>query len=95
MLNIMMVCIITSFTDTSALNSCNILDKKAANTENGIGIECYSKSQFQEAIQHFTLAIGSDGTKYMFYSNRSDSYQQIGSWTCAIADARKVSINST
>ena len=91
----MMVCIITSFTDTSALNSCNILDKKAANTENGIGIECYRKSQFQEAIQHFTLAIGLDGTVYTYYYNRSDAYWQIESWECALADARKVSINST
>ena len=61
-------------------------------TAYNLGNECYNKSQYQGAIDHFTSAIGLDGTNYMYYSNRSDAYQQIKSWTNAAADARKVSI---
>ena len=64
----------------------------AATVANELGNECCSKSQFQEAIQHFSSAITLDGTKHMPYANRSYSYLQIKSWKCAIADARKVSI---
>ena len=64
----------------------------AATVANELGNECCSKSQFQEAIQHFSSAITVDGTKHMPYANRSYAYQQIKSWKCAIADARKVSI---
>ena len=61
-------------------------------TAYNLGNECYSKSQFQESIQHYSSAIGLDRTNHMFYCNRSYAYQQIGSWTCAVADARKVGI---
>ena len=68
--------------------------KLAAHTENELGVQCFSKNQSREAIQHFTSAIELDSTNSFFYSNRSNSYQQIESWKCAIADARKVSITS-
>ena len=66
----------------------------AALEANNLGFECYSKSEFHDAIQHFSSAIGLDGTNHTYYYNRSNCYQQIESWTCAIADARKVSIIS-
>ena len=66
----------------------------AAITANDLGNECFSKSHFQEAIQHYWSAITLDGTNHIYYCNRSYAYQQIKSWTCAIADARKVSITS-
>ena len=78
-----------------------ILDKKAAlapkagaAAANSLGFECYKNGKFDEAIEHFTTAIGLDGTQHTYYLNRSGAFQKIKSWTCAIADARKVGITS-
>ena len=81
---------------------CYTLDKRAAPTEaaraaalaaNGLGAKC-SYDNTQEAIQHFSSAIQFDGTEHIYYANRSNRYQYLKSWTCAIADARKVSIGT-
>ena len=80
-----------------------ILDKKAALAPttaatsaaiaaNKLGAKCYSSGKFQDAIQHFSSAISLDGTKHIYYYNRSDSYRQNKSFASAIADARKVSL---
>ena len=81
-----------------------ILDKKAAlapttaaasaaaAAANKLGAKCYSSGKFQDAIQHFSSAISLDGTKHIYYYNRSDAYRQNKSFASAIADARKVSI---
>ena len=60
-----------------------------------LGFDClHNKSQFHKAIEHFTTAIGLDGTNYIYYHNRSVAYQKIKSKTDAIIDARKVSVTS-
>ena len=62
---------------------------------NKLGNECYSKSEYHEAIQHYSSAIGLNGNDNMLYYNRSQAYEKINAWKCAIADVRKVSIAST
>ena len=75
-----------------------ILDKKAAlapttaAASNNLGAKWYSKGKFQDAVQHFSSAISLDGTKHIYYYNRSDAYRQNKSFASAIADARKVSL---
>ena len=66
----------------------------AAVAAHKIGVECYKNDQIYAAIQHFTTAIGLDGTNHTYYSNRSYLYHEIKVWTSAIADARKVGITS-
>ena len=81
---------------------CYTLDKRAAPTEaaraaalaaNVLGAKC-SYDNTQEAIQHFSSAIQFDGTEHIYYANRSNRYQYLKSWKCAVVDARKVSISS-
>ena len=62
---------------------------------NDLGDKCFSKREFQKAIQHFSSAIGFDDTNHIYYSNRSRAYQYLKSWAFAAADARKVSTTST
>ena len=62
---------------------------------NDLGDKCFSKREFQKAIQHFSSAIGFDDTNHVYYSNRSRAYQHINAWAFAAADARKVSTTST
>ena len=62
---------------------------------NDLGDKCFSKREFQKAIQHFSSAIGFDNTNHVYYSNRSRAYQHINAWAFAAADARKVSTTST
>ena len=64
----------------------------AALAANSLGFECYKNRKSYEAIEHFTTAIDLDGTQHTYYLNRSGAFQKIKSWTCAIADARKVGI---
>ena len=88
----MMLSITMSYSHIFALDLYCVLDKKkalgktavaleqkklAAHTENELGVQCFSKSQSREAIQHFTSAIELDSTNSFFYSNRSNCYQQI------------------
>ena len=48
---------------------------------------------FDDAIKYYSIAIRLHDTNHICYSNRSAAYQKIGSWTCAITDARKVDSN--
>ena len=80
--------------DKNARLAATAVAQAAALASNKLGVESYSKSRFQEAIQHFSSAIELDGTDHIFYYNRSYANQQIKSIACSIADARKVSINS-
>ena len=68
---------------------------EAAVAANNLGAHCCNKSEFYEAIQHFSSAIGLDCTNHIYYHNRGHAYREIKVWTCAIADARKVSMTST
>ena len=54
---------------------------------------CFIDDDFDDAIKHYSIAIRLDKTNHIYYTNRSASYQKIKSWTCAIADARKVDLN--
>ena len=54
---------------------------------------CYMDDNFDDAIKYYSIAIRLDNTNHIYYTNRSASYQKIKSWTCAIADARKVDLN--
>ena len=54
---------------------------------------CYMDDNFDDAIKYYSIAIRLDDTNHIYYSNRSAAYQKIGSWTCAITDARKVDSN--
>ena len=92
----------TSCSNIYAIYLYYILDRKAgqstaaiagATVANNLGAECFSKSQFREAIEHFTSAVGLDGANHMFYANRCYSHQQIKAWTHAITDAKKVSVS--
>ena len=69
-------------------------NRLAAEAANELGDKCYHKKEYQEAIQHYSSAIGLDGTNHEYYFNRSVTYQLTDSWTYAAADARKVSITS-
>ena len=54
---------------------------------------CYMDDNFDDAIKYYSIAIRLDDTNHIYYSSRSGAYHKIGSWTCAIADARKVDSN--
>ena len=54
---------------------------------------CFIDDDFDDAIKYYSIAIRLDDTNHIYYSNRSGAYQKIKSWTCAIADARKVDSN--
>ena len=54
---------------------------------------CYMDDDFDDAIKYYSIAIRLDDTNHIYYSSRSGAYHKIGSWTCAIADARKVDSN--
>ena len=69
-------------------------NKLAAEAANKIGDEYYHKKEYQEAIQHYSSAIGLDGTNRGFYSDRSCAYMLMGSFSYAAADARKVNVTS-
>ena len=51
---------------------------------------CFVVDNFNHAIKHYSIAIQLENTNHIYYSNRSRAYQKIKSWTCAVADARKV-----
>ena len=69
-------------------------NRLAAEAANELGDKCYHKKEYQEAIQHYSSAIGLDGTNRGFYSDRSCAYMLMGSFSYAAADARKVNVTS-
>lgn len=49
----------------------------------------FSSGNFEEAVDVFTLAINSDPSNAVLYSNRSAAYASLKQWTEAVADAKK------
>lgn len=50
----------------------------------------FSSGNFEEAIDIFTLAIDSDPSNAVLYSNRSAAYASLKQWDAAVSDAEKV-----
>eukprot|EP00294_Goniomonas_avonlea_P015934 CAMPEP_0114557490 /NCGR_PEP_ID=MMETSP0114-20121206/9859_1 /TAXON_ID=31324 /ORGANISM="Goniomonas sp, Strain m" /LENGTH=577 /DNA_ID=CAMNT_0001742783 /DNA_START=13 /DNA_END=1746 /DNA_ORIENTATION=+ len=53
------------------------------------GNAAFSAKNFEEAIEHFTTAIGLDAGNHVLYSNRSAAYASLHKYTEALADADK------
>lgn len=49
----------------------------------------FSSGNFEEAVDIFTLAISSDPTNAVLYSNRSAAFASLKQWTSAIEDGKK------
>mmetsp|Transcript_106428 Transcript_106428/g.204770 ORF Transcript_106428/g.204770 Transcript_106428/m.204770 type:complete len:383 (-) Transcript_106428:198-1346(-) len=61
--------------------------KEAALEAKSKGNEAFQSKKFEEAILHFTDAIGHDPSDHVFYSNRSASYAQLEEYEKALEDA--------
>jgi heat shock protein 1/8 len=69
--------------------------KAAAKGHKDKGNTAFSAAKYEEAVNHFTLAILEDPTDHVFYSNRSASYANLGDHDKAAEDGVKcVQLNS-
>ncbi|KAF4653875.1 hypothetical protein FOZ61_008633 [Perkinsus olseni] len=53
------------------------------------GNKCYRSSKFEEAVQHYSLAIELDSTNHVYYSNRSTAHAALAEWGESREDAEK------
>lgn len=53
------------------------------------GNAAFSAGKFQEAVEHFTAAIGVDPSNHVLYSNRSAAHASLSAFTPALEDAQK------
>ena len=79
----------------SLQNRSELVEQKlvAATAAKEYASACFIDDDFDDAIKYYSIAIRLHDTNHIYYSNRSAAYQKIGSWTCAITDARKVDSN--
>jgi 4-hydroxy-tetrahydrodipicolinate synthase len=60
-----------------------------AETEKALGNEAFQAGRFQEAIDHFSLAIKHDPNNHILFSNRSAAYASLQMYDKALEDANK------
>lgn len=60
-----------------------------ADAHKALGNEAFKAQKFDEAIEHFTNAIGADPQAHVLYSNRSAAYASLNRFDEALADAEK------
>eukprot|EP00976_Prorocentrum_cordatum_P010535 210380-Prorocentrum_minimum.AAC.4 len=56
------------------------------------GNAAFSAGRFEEAVQHFSTAIGLDPSNHVLYSNRSAAYASMKKFNEAYEDGKKVSL---
>lgn len=59
----------------------------AASQKKALGNQAFGAGKWDEAIKHYSDAIGIDGTNHIFYSNRCAAYSSKGDFASAISDA--------
>ena len=58
-----------------------------------LGNVCFTKRQFEQAIKHFSDAIAVSADFPIPYSNRAASYQALGKFDLALADAERCTLS--
>lgn len=66
-----------------------MVDKEKAAAAKAEGNKHFAAKEFQEAIKHFTEAIGHDPTDHVFFSNRSACYTSLQEYQKGLDDAKK------
>lgn len=61
----------------------------SAEEEKAKGNAAMGQKNYEEAIKHYTAAIGLDGSNHVLYSNRSAAYASLGKYEEALKDGEK------
>lgn len=65
------------------------MTREKALEHKALGNKEFTAKNYEEAVKHFTNAIGEDATDHVFFSNRSACFSSLGKYSEALDDGKK------